>query len=199
MKPYASINRIALDMDDVLVDCSVHALQHMGLADYTIDQYPDYVGRDIYAAYANVTGLVLSPALWWEHFKREWWAGLPPMDHAHDLINKSAELVGPENVFILTSPTKCGDCLAGKLDWIHEHTPPWLHRQYVMTPRKWLCATPNTLLIDDAEENIGPFREHGGRCIAFPRPWNYARGRTLDAYYYVSQWLDWYDRRGDFS
>ena len=83
-----------------------------------------------------------------------------------------AEAVGRENVCITTSPTKCPESLAGKLEWIHGHFPEWMHRQYAITPRKHLFARADSLLIDDHSENIERFEAHGGHAILVPRPWN---------------------------
>ncbi len=184
--------RIYLDMDDVLVDFMCSAMRHMGLTDYTIADYEHDIGRDIYTAYARKTGILYPANVWWEHFKREFWANMQPMECCSDLINLCADAVGRDNVALMTSPTKCGDCLAGKLDWIHRTLPSWLHRQYIMTPRKHLCATPDSLLIDDAEENIEPFHQAGGQAIAFPRPWNRHREFTLNPFPVVKRLLEFY-------
>ena len=84
----------------------------------------------------------------------------------------AAQAVGRENVCIATRPQKNPDCLAGKLEWIHDHFPEWMHRQYAITPRKHLFARPDSLLIDDYSENIERFEAHGGHAITVPRPWN---------------------------
>ena len=70
------------------------------------------------------------------------------------------------------SPTKDPECLAGKLEWIHNHFPAWMHRQFAITPRKHLFARPDSLLIDDYGENVERFKAHGGHAITVPRPWN---------------------------
>jgi 5'(3')-deoxyribonucleotidase len=92
-------------------------------------------------------------------------------------LHLAARLVGQENVCIATSPTKCPESLAGKLDWIHRVMPPWMHRQYAITPRKHLLARPDALLIDDVEANIERFEAGGGRGVLVPRPWNRLRGQ----------------------
>ncbi len=181
----SGITTIEIDIDDVLADCTIAAMHHMGLLDYTIDDYAGDLGRNIYEAYNRKTGILYTPAQFWEHFKREWWATLPQLEFCHELISLSASEVGNENVALLTSPTKCGDCLGGKLDWITDNLPKWIHRQYVMTPRKGLCAAPHVLLIDDAEENAAAFTAKGGHVILYPRPWNRARAYVHDEFGYV--------------
>ena len=184
-----TIHRILLDVDDVLCDCTGAAMRHMGLTGWQRDQY-GIETRDIYAEYERVTGIKYSPALFWEHFKREFWATIPPTPWCYDLIDLVGRYVSSDNIALLTSPTKCGDCLAGKLDWIEDHLPKWLHRQYLMSPRKRFCASTGCVLIDDASENTIDFRQAGGWAITFPQQWNECRiviGKELE---YVANRLD---------
>jgi 5'(3')-deoxyribonucleotidase len=75
-------------------------------------------------------------------------------------------------ICILTGPTKDPECLAGKYEWITTVLPPYLHRQYLIGPRKQFCAHPEALLIDDSDDNVKAFRGAGGHAILVPRPWN---------------------------
>jgi len=186
------IKTILLDVDDVLCDCTGACMRHMGLFDWKRE---DYIieDRDIYREFANITGIDFSPQRFWEHFKREFWAGIEVTPWCYDLIDLCAKYVSPDNIALCTSPTKCGDCLAGKLDWIEENMPSWLHRQYLMTPRKHFCAAPGVVLIDDASENTMAFRGSGGYSITFPQKWNHARGRVGAEMEYVKGFLDFYN------
>jgi hypothetical protein len=47
-----------------------------------------------------------------------------------------------------------------------------MHRQYTITPRKYIAADGETLLIDDNFDNITAFRAHGGQGLLVPKPWN---------------------------
>lgn len=173
------IKQILLDMDDVLVDCTGACMKHMGLYDYMVERdTPKNAGRDIIKAYREITGVEYTVSCFWEHFKREFWANIPKMGCYDQLLQLCIDTVGVDNVSICTSPTKCGDCLAGKLDWIQQnfHNP----RQFIITPRKHLCARPGTLLIDDYRQNVSEFIAAGGMAIAFPRPWNENRNYMTD-------------------
>jgi hypothetical protein len=75
---------------------------------------------------------------------------------------------------LLTSPTIDPLCLAGKLYWIKQNLPTVYHRQYAITPRKFVCAQPGHLLIDDNEENCKVWLKNGGQVKMIPRPWNSA-------------------------
>jgi len=164
-------------------------MRHMGLGSFDLDQYP-ITGRDVCEAYRVITGIDMPPSLWWEHFKREWWASIPVTDECYELIDLSGNLVGNDNVALLTSPTKCGQCLAGKLDWVQDKLPSWLHRQYIITPRKWFCATPETLLIDDCQINTHCFESAGGKAILYPQPWNLNREHTKGRFLFITKELE---------
>ena len=90
----------------------------------------------------------------------------------------------------MTSPTIDPDCLAGKLEWIHEFTPRWMHRQYLVGPRKQFCAHREALLIDDADKNVNTFREWGGQALLVPRPWNSMHALAMHTPEYLSAQFD---------
>jgi hypothetical protein len=162
--------KIFLDLDDVLNDFTMHTLRKLGCG---IDKYDPEWGWDIVTA-ANSSHPLrhFTPESFWSSFGREHWATVPKSGMCDWLIDTAAGLVGQENVFILTCPTRDPASLSGKLEWIYSNLPTWLHRQYVMSPRKFLCASPTSLLIDDRDDNVDRFCEEGGRAILVPRPWN---------------------------
>jgi 5'(3')-deoxyribonucleotidase len=184
-------------MDDVLVDTTGAIMRHMGLSDYeSWRDYPDGIGRDIVTAYQVATGIRYEDAVFWEHFKREFWAGMPATPWCNELVNFAEDIVGRDNVYICTSPTKCGDCLAGKLDWIAANLPYWMHRQYIMTPRKEACAITGSILIDDADCNVKVFIEAGGVAVAMPAPWNVNRAFSSQPMNFLEEWFDNWDSYG---
>lgn len=187
--------QLLIDLDDVLADCTGDAMRHMGLHDWKREDHAAYPYRDIIAMYAQVTGIKHEVACFWEHFKREFWAGLTPLPWCYELLDLVQEYVPRENIAILTSPTKCGDCLAGKLDWIADFMPSWLHRQYLMSPRKKFCAHKQAALIDDADENIIPFETAGGTGIVMPQHWNSCADMVGHELEFVKKQLDnWRDK-----
>lgn len=169
------IRRIFLDLDDVcntLAPFVLHSVGgSIGPSDYA--RYPREHGFNISDAANAVLGEPrYTPATLWASIPRSVWVKVPESDFFPWLLDTCAQAVGRENVCIATSPTKDPDCLAGKLEWIHDHFPEWMHRQYAITPRKHLLARPDSLLIDDYSENIERFEAHGGYAITVPRPWN---------------------------
>jgi hypothetical protein len=173
------IRRIFIDLDDVCNMFTMYALRSVGCSvrlDYA--DYPAECGYDIVAA-ANY--LLNAPRYtinaFWDAIARDMWATIPRSTIFPWVVDVAESLVGRENVCIATSPTKDPDCLAGKLEWIHRNMPDWMWRQYSITPRKYLLARPDSLLIDDNQENIHKFETHGGHGIVVPRPWNSLSGR----------------------
>ena len=185
------IERILIDVDDVLADCTGAAMRHMGLHDWMREDHT--LGhRDIIEQYEIATNIRYTPAQFWEHFKREWWASIPVTPWCYDLIDMCTKYVDADNIALLTTPVKCGDCLAGKMDWIEEFMPKFLHRQYLISPRKNFCAAPGAILIDDLGPNTKSFSDAGGAGITFPQPWNQCKERMGEELQYVGGWLDYH-------
>jgi len=187
------IERIFLDLDDVLNRFTMYALKHVGCQVDVFDAsgYYDYHwGFDIVHA-ANILGhyypLPYVAETFWEQIGREVWANCPVSDECYELIETCARVVGKGNLCILTSPIKDPECAAGKMEWIHRNLPPWLHRQFFIGTPKHLCASPSALLIDDCDANVNCFMRNGGQVILFPRPWNIAHGKcTKDTIHEIS-------------
>ncbi len=169
------IRRIFLDLDDVCNTLAPFVLHSVGCGIGPTDygRYPREHGFNISdAANAMLGEPLYTPATLWASIPRSVWVNVPESPFFGWLLEKCANAVGHENVCIATSPTKDPECLAGKLEWIHDHFPPWMHRQYAITPRKHLLARADSLLIDDYRENTERFEAHGGHAILVPRPWN---------------------------
>lgn len=177
------ITKIFLDLDDVLNFCTMAALKEVGcpVHERQFSAYDHCWGFDIVKA-ANALTLgkrMFTSRTFWKRIGRNFWANALKSDECDWLISISAGIVGRENVFILTSPTKDPDCSAGKVKWIQRRLPGWIHRQYIITPRKYVCARPGHLLIDDSDKNLVDWRKYDGVGILVPRPWNSAWWRHL--------------------
>ena len=168
-----TIKTIFLDLDDVLNDFTMPALRHVGCE---LEAYDPAWGFDIVEAFnatcASYLDCIFDHDSFWSKFSWDFWAGLPKSEMCDWLIEECVRRVGQDNVCILTRPTDEPSCLAGKLDWIHANLPQWLHRQYLIGEQKYHCARPDTLLIDDSDENVDAFRDAGGQGLLVPRPWN---------------------------
>lgn len=170
------LKRIILDLDDVLNSLTLYLMKtvfHVDVDIYEYWKFPVEAGYDIIKAVSIMNDEpALSVSDFWEKVPRESWQNVPKSRECDWLIEKCAQLVGCDEVYIATSPTKDPESHAAKVIWIRENLPKWLHRQYFITPRKWLLARPDTLLIDDAQHNCTAFWDEGGKSINLPRPWN---------------------------
>jgi 5'(3')-deoxyribonucleotidase len=72
-------------------------------------------------------------------------------------------------VVVLTAITRSPSCASGKVAWLQH----WFKTPVILTSApKALLAKPDTVLIDDKEENVRDFLGAGGRAILWPAPWN---------------------------
>jgi len=164
------VDIIYLDIDGVLntmpYDALFNVLGCNGLV------YPNSGEYDIVKICNKYLKTPISSEEFWSKLDREFWANIHPSPECEWLPDLCGQVVGRKNVFLLSSPIDNPDCIAGKLEWIYKNLPTWLHRQFIFTHHKWVCAKPDTLLIDDYDMNIQKFVAYGGQTILVPRPWN---------------------------
>jgi len=101
-----------------------------------------------------------------------------PFPWAYELLNDVRRY---GHVIILTASPLHPGLAASKVEWIKKH----LGAVPVMTTcgnrdvrpayLKGLLAGPESVLIDDSDDNTEVFRRNGGRAILFPQPWNALR------------------------
>jgi len=176
------IKEIYLDLDDVLNTLAPYVLVKLLLLDKDPKSYVWWDSRWGYSIasaardLANKAGCCEPGSPFWSNFDREGWASVPLDPNAVWLIDTCSQLVGAENVFILTRPTQFGDCYAGKCDWVSDKLGQhWLDR-LIVTGQKRLLARKDRLLIDDHQDNLTSWEFAGGEAIAYPRPWNSKKG-----------------------
>ncbi len=158
---------VCLDMDGVLTDFMAASHKFHGL-EYDYDKYPYELGDwdTLPPSTATMTG-----RMFWDSLDEDFWADMPPMPGARELLTILEETFGKDNIYLLTAPTLSPQCLSGKVRWIQRYMPEY-DRRYLIGPSKGLCANPHTLLIDDADHNVKSFRAMGGQAILIPRKWN---------------------------
>lgn len=98
----------------------------------------------------------------------DWWANLEPQPWARKFYE---ELIKVDEVVVLTSPSHIPSAAAGKTQWMKDFFGGNF-RDYILTSRKELLAQAGTILIDDHDDNIDGFNQHGGVGVLFPRYWN---------------------------
>ena len=155
------IEQILLDMDGILSDFNTAALSvhgALGLA----ETWPP--GR------WDMEGVMgISKAEFWKPVDTyDFWRNLVlPYEQA---LGFYTALKGFCAVTICTSPSQSAECARAKVEWLREYIDPDV--KYMIGSQKWLMGNPNHLLVDDYDQNVGKFREHGGIAVLFPRVWN---------------------------
>ncbi len=149
-----------LDMDGVIVDfvggaCKLHGIPN---------PYPKHKG-----IWDFVELLDMSAKDFWAPMGEDFWANLEPTPDYERILAHTVNKFGEDNICILTSPCATAGCIEGKKKWIKKH----LKLKHVLFgSSKHFLARPDAVLIDDAEHNVDPFVQHGGKGILLPRMWN---------------------------
>ncbi len=96
-----------------------------------------------------------------------------------------------ENITLLTTPMPNPGSWSGKYLWIKENMPAkFLKNTIMLQGSKAQLAGPDTLLIDDKDENIEEFVAAGGQGILVPRIWNRLHGQADEALQVVKNKLE---------
>jgi 5'(3')-deoxyribonucleotidase len=153
--------KVFLDMDGVIAAFERQAQAYFGIEDPYLDE--SNLGKfNVYSEH---------PRFNWDALEYDFWRGIPPTPEANELVHLLEATFGAENITLLSAPTFNVGCMPGKKDWIGAHFPQFL-RRYLFGNAKQFCASPQSLLIDDKDENVDRFIDAGGAAILFPRPWN---------------------------
>lgn len=155
----------------ILLDCDGVLADFVGAAAEVHGKSPDILAWDFWIEWG------LEPEEFWAPLAtRDFWLGIKPYHWANELLEGLRE-VG--DVTICTAPMHLNTevCVGAKLDWLESYfgIRP---EDVLLTRKKWLCASKNTVLIDDSDDNVGQFWRAGGSAILFPQPWNGSAGRN---------------------
>jgi 5'(3')-deoxyribonucleotidase len=109
-----------------------------------------------------------------KNMDEKFWANLSWMPDGREILKMVENHFGQDNVILWTSPLDREGCMEGKRKWIQKHLPSCYHTHHrtIMGGVKWLGGHTDTVLIDDFDHNVTPFRKRGGRAILYPRLWN---------------------------
>ena len=179
------IERIVLDIDGVLANClggvkTFHNKiypNHPHNPDAQTDQMPWDIGP-VFEMSNNAI---------WKPLGYEFWRDLEPLPWCFEVVRLLSDLVGEENICLLTSPIETAGCIDGKRDWIRKHLPQF-RKRFLVGPAKEFAASPWTCLVDDNTDNVNAFKKAGGLAFLFPAPWNRRfKEHQLPA---LRRWLD---------
>ena len=111
----------------------------------------------------------------------EFWAELK---WTHDGLKILQAVIEKFNdIYLLTTPMPNFESATGKVLWVNKQIPVFNRRLIITRASKSLLAGPDTLLIDDKDQNIDEFIKAGGQGLLVPRPWNhrcYCTDRTVE-------------------
>lgn len=102
------------------------------------------------------------------------WINLEWMHDGHDISRMVLNKFQSNQIYLLTTPMPNVESATGRWQWIKEQLPAYYKRTIITQAPKHLLARPDTLLIDDKDQNINKFTQAGGRGCLVPRPWNRA-------------------------
>ena len=103
---------------------------------------------------------------------KEFWNNLEWMYDGEDILKEIIKYFKPEKTYLLTHPMPNVESATGKWMWVKGNMPEYYSRTIITQAPKTLLAKPETLLIDDKDENVEEFIDAGGDAILVPRPWN---------------------------
>lgn len=96
------------------------------------------------------------------------WLDLEPFYWSKDLL-EMLQSIAP--VTISSTPSPWNQCVSQKLDWVRRNLK-LTEEDCMFGPRKYLMANPNTLLVDDLQDNVDRFIAAGGKAVCVPSNWN---------------------------
>lgn len=170
--------KVYLDMDGVLVDFRLGVCEVFGRDDPSTswkfwDNWKGVSFKDV----DQVCHIGFWEDLWWTP--------------EGELIEQAVlHKFDSKYIYLLTTPMPNTGSGTGKLLWIKKHMPWAYNRTIISYAPKSLLAGPNTLLIDDKDENIEEFVAAGGQGLLVPRPWNKLCGLAGESLQVVKNGLE---------
>lgn len=118
------------------------------------------------------------------------WQFQPWIHDGHDILREITKQFDPEQIYLATYPMPNVESPTGKWKWVKENLPEYYSRTIITQAPKSLLAKPDTLLLDDKDENIEEFVKAGGNAILVPRPWNELHEWADETYQVVKNSLE---------
>lgn len=118
------------------------------------------------------------------------WANLEWIHDGHDILRAVLNRFNTKQIYLLTTPMPNVQSPTGRWLWIKNNLPKFYKRTIITQVPKSLLAQPDTLLIDDKDENIEGFVQAGGLGILVPRPWNELCGWANETLQFIENSLE---------
>ena len=159
------INTVFLDMDEVITDfnkgvCEAFNMPYQYETFFSEYKWFPKIGRTRKEVNAKCT--------------IDFWRKLEWMFDGREILEIILDKFNIDQVYLITMPMSNPESATGKWLWIKDNLPSFYKRTIITQAPKHLLARPDTLLIDDKNENVDGFREAGGKALLVPRPWNRA-------------------------
>ena len=160
--------KVFLDLDGVLVDFVSGACKALGKANPYPQKTRDYAFWNIWPdiSFTNVDAICTS----------DFFAGLRWMPDGRRILELIEKNFGQENIYLVSTVMPNSQSFMGRMLWINRYLPQYSGKTWLGRIPKSFLAGPDTLLVDDKDENIAGFVAAGGQGILVPRPWNKLRG-----------------------
>lgn len=163
--------KLFLDMDGILTDFHSAAMEYFDIPKDTVFPANDFdTVKYMCAAKSKAIGV---NTFWeqdfWKLLDVKFWSQMLKTKECNDIL-KVSEQIFEDNVCILSSPAN-GVSAQGKVMWIEENLPSFSHR-FLLGKGKAFVAGPQSILVDDRNENVDDFILHGGHALLYPRHWN---------------------------
>lgn len=172
------IERIFLDMDNVLADFDGHVAKLFGLTWPQLEE--KWLCHHCPTRFIDQV-LKVSTHHFWEiiNGSPRFWTNIQSYPDTKRIYAMCVNLVGEENVYIASncSPDWAIGVYEDKLRWLCTHVwdipyngPKWgaFANRLIPIRHKFLLANATSLLIDDIPTNCTFFRKEGGHAITFP-------------------------------
>lgn len=158
------IKTVFLDVDGVLANFrkGVHDAFNKGY-DYSLLS-PKWKFWDDWGDVTSNMVNDICDVLFWQHLS---W-----MHDGRDILGTIIDKFNVSQIYLLTTPMNNVESPTGRWAWIRDNIPMYYNRTIITQAPKSLLARPDTLLIDDKDENVDGFREAGGKAHLICRPWN---------------------------
>lgn len=156
---------IFLDLDGVICDWISAAAKTLNIDD-SDPEIRDFLksGKDIDELFqGNIWKLI-------DKEGEDWWTNLEMFPWSNKLVN-SLRKESPNFAF-LTSPSNNPLCGSGKIKWMKKHFG-YKFKDFIITSKKYLCASKNSILIDDLGKNLSKFKKFGGHTYLWPNSYRF--------------------------
>ena len=168
------IEWIFLDSDGVLFDLESELRDTLGFPKRLPNETCDY---EIHREFGMTNEEM------WNSLPNQYvfFANLKPFPWALELWN-CCNRIAPTT--ILTRPTYNPESIIGKYECFQKYFGKDIVRNHLLIGKeKWACASSKKLLIDDHDKNVRKFRQHDGKAILSPAPWNEYGRYDIDIVY----------------